>query len=64
MHLVEIQLQDSKKELYYLSELPSRIEITTVLGIAVIAIALAFLATIYPAWKAANTEPVDVLRNE
>lgn len=51
-------------ELYYLSELPSRIEITTVLGIAVIAIALAFLATIYPAWRAANTEPVDVLRNE
>ena len=51
-------------ELYYLSELPSRLEPLTVIGIAVIAIALAFLATIYPAWKAANTDPVEVLRNE
>ena len=51
-------------ELYYLSELPSKIVPTTVLGIALIAIALAFLATIYPAWKAANTDPVEVLRNE
>jgi lipoprotein-releasing system permease protein len=51
-------------ELYYLSELPSRLEFPTVLGIALIAIALAFLATIYPAWKAANTDPVEVLRNE
>ena len=51
-------------ELYYLSELPSRVEFASVLGIALIAIALAFLATIYPAWKAANTDPVEVLRNE
>lgn len=51
-------------ELYYLSELPSKLVPVTVLGIAVIAIALAFLATIYPAWKAANTDPVEVLRNE
>ena len=51
-------------ELYYLSELPSRLEFATVVGIAILAIALAFLATIYPAWKAANTDPVEVLRNE
>ena len=51
-------------ELYYLSELPSKVVPATVIGIAVIAIALAFLATIYPAWKAANTDPVEVLRNE
>ena len=51
-------------ELYYLSELPSRLEFSTVLGIALIAIVLAFMATIYPAWKAANTDPVEVLRNE
>lgn len=51
-------------ELYYLSELPSKLEFGTVFGIALLAIGLAFLATIYPAWKAANTDPVEVLRNE
>ncbi len=51
-------------ELYYLSELPSKLVVTDVLGIALIAILLAFLATLYPAWKAANTDPVEVLRNE
>lgn len=51
-------------EFYHLSEMPSKLEPMTVVGIAVIAIALAFLATIYPAWKAANTDPVEVLRNE
>ena len=51
-------------ELYYLSELPSKLVPATVIGIAVLAITLAFLATLYPAWKAANTDPVDVLRNE
>ena len=51
-------------ELYYLSELPSKLVLGDVLGIAIIAVLLAFLATLYPAWKAANTDPVEVLRNE
>lgn len=51
-------------ELYYLSELPSKLVIGEVIGIALIAILLAFFATLYPAWKAANTDPVEVLRNE
>ena len=51
-------------ELYYLSELPSKLVWMDVLGIALIAVLLAFLATLYPAWKAANTDPVEVLRNE
>ncbi|MDW3024098.1 MAG: lipoprotein-releasing ABC transporter permease subunit [Alphaproteobacteria bacterium] len=51
-------------ELYYLSELPSKLVLGEVVGIALIAILLAFLATLYPAWKAANTDPVEVLRNE
>ena len=51
-------------ELYYLSELPSKLEFISVVGIAVMAITLSFLATLYPAWKAANTDPVEVLRNE
>ncbi len=51
-------------ELYYLSELPSKLVVGQVVGIALLAIALAFLATLYPAWRAASTDPVDVLRNE
>ncbi len=51
-------------ELYYLSELPSKLVWTSVLGIAVLAIALSFLATLYPAWRAASTDPVEVLRGE
>jgi len=51
-------------ELYYLSELPSKLVISSVLGIACIAIALSFLATLYPAWKAASMDPVETLRNE
>ncbi len=51
-------------DLYYLSELPSKLVVGQVCGIAALAVALAFLATLYPAWKAANTDPVEVLRNE
>ena len=51
-------------QLYSLSELPSKLVPSTVISIAAIAIALAFLATLYPAWRAANTDPVETLRNE
>lgn len=51
-------------ELYFLSELPAEIDPVQVAGIAFIAIALSFLATLYPAWKASKTDPVEVLRYE
>lgn len=51
-------------KLYFLSKLPAEIdpvEIATVVGMA---LGLTFLATIYPAWRAARLDPVAALRQE
>ncbi len=51
-------------EMYYLSQLPSIIDFWQVAGICFVAILLSFLATIYPAYRAAKLDPVEVLRYE
>ena len=48
----------------FLTELPSKTDPFEVLAIILIAFILSLLATIYPAWKAASTDPVQVLRYE
>jgi lipoprotein-releasing system permease protein len=48
----------------FLTELPSKTDPFEVLAIVVLAIGSAFLFTLYPAWKAASTDPVQVLRYE
>jgi lipoprotein-releasing system permease protein len=48
----------------FLTELPARAEPTEIVGIAVMALVLSFLATLYPARRAASTDPVEVLRYE
>ena len=47
-----------------LTELPSRTDPFEVTAIVVTALVLSFLATLYPAYKAASTDPVQVLRYE
>jgi lipoprotein-releasing system permease protein len=51
-------------EVRFLSTLPSRTDPWEVLGIVMLALGMSFLATLYPAFKAANTDPVQVLRYE
>ncbi|MES2753294.1 MAG: lipoprotein-releasing ABC transporter permease subunit [Pseudomonadota bacterium] len=48
----------------YLTELPSKTDPVEIVAIALMALAFSFLATLYPAFKAANTDPVQVLRYE
>jgi lipoprotein-releasing system permease protein len=47
-----------------LTELPSRTDPAEVIAIVLIALVLSFLSTLYPAYKAAATDPVQVLRYE
>jgi len=59
-----LNVQFLDKSVYYISELPSDLQRGDVVTIALIAMALALLATIYPAWRAARVNPAEALRYE
>jgi lipoprotein-releasing system permease protein len=49
---------------YYISGLPTRLEWSDVSTIALVGLVLCFLATLYPAWRAARIDPANALRYE
>jgi lipoprotein-releasing system permease protein len=49
---------------YMMSELPSEVHLADVAQVGGVALLLAALATIYPAWRASRTLPADALRHE
>ncbi|MBC3880016.1 lipoprotein-releasing ABC transporter permease subunit [Undibacterium sp. LX40W] len=57
-------VQFLNKEIYVISTLPSDLHWPDVWAIGGIAVVLAFLATIYPSWRAARVKPAEALRYE
>ncbi len=51
-------------DVYHLSALPSSVDPHEVIAVAALTLCLSFLATIYPAWRAARLDPVEALRHE
>jgi len=62
--LKNLWIQDPAGDVYYLSELPSRVDYTDVAIIVVGSILISFLSTLYPSRRAARLDPAEALRNE
>ena len=51
-------------EVYYLSQLPAKVDAGEVVAVVGMALFLSFIATLYPSWRAARLDPVEALRYE
>ncbi len=51
-------------ELYFLSQLPAKMDAGETISVVAMAIILSFIATLFPAWRAAKLDPVEALRYE
>lgn len=52
------------KDVYLLGFLPSEVHFTDVFSVMFVTLAMCFVATLYPAWRAASIEPAEALRYE
>jgi lipoprotein-releasing system permease protein len=66
LHAIEsvLGVQLLPEDVYYITGLPTDMQPSDIAIIAAIALAMAFLATIYPAWRASRTPPAEALRYE
>jgi lipoprotein-releasing system permease protein len=51
-------------EIYFLSHMPAEMDASDVIAVTAMSLTLTFLATLYPAWRAARLDPVEALRYE
>jgi len=51
-------------DIYYISDLPSQLELSDVVRISGLSLALGLLSTLYPAWRASRVQPAEALRYE
>jgi lipoprotein-releasing system permease protein len=52
------------KDVYFISELPSDLQRSDVLVVSIFSFVISILATLYPSWRAAQTQPAEALRYE
>jgi len=52
------------KDIYLISRMPSDPQQSDILPVALISLVLAFVATIYPSWRASRVNPAEALRYE
>lgn len=57
-------IQFLNAEVYFIDYLPSQVQGSDVAMVCGAALVLSFLATLYPAWRAARTQPAEALRYE
>lgn len=51
-------------EIYFLSQLPAKVDMGEVITVVFMGLILTFLATLYPSWRASKIDPADALRYE
>ena len=49
---------------YLISRMPSDPQSADILPVVAISLALAFVATVYPSWRASRVQPAEALRHE
>ena len=58
------RVQFLAKDVYYISELPSDLQLRDVVTIGLMSLLLSLLATLYPSWRASRVNPAEALRYE
>jgi lipoprotein-releasing system permease protein len=61
-HVLHVELFSA--EIYFFTRIPAHIDHGEVTAVVIMALALSFLATLYPSWRAARLDPVEGLRYE